>query len=141
MLLQSGVDETWWAGSMECYCYLRNVKELLADGEHLYERRFVEPFKGQVNLLGAMVEYYPISARVTNLARKFYLEYSSIDGRIWKGDILVEDMEQLEKINASENLFTKTQCKRSVRDVPEDQNHKGPVQKTYWQSRTSCGTF
>ena len=69
MLLQSGVDETWWAGSMECYCYLRNVKELLADGEHLYETRFGETFKGQVFLLGAMVEYYPISARVTNLAR------------------------------------------------------------------------
>ena len=25
-----------------------------------------------------------------------------------------------------------------LRDLPEDQNHKGPMQKTYWQSRTSC---
>ena len=24
---------------------------------------------------------------------------------------------------------------------PEDQNHKGPVQKTHWQSRTSCRKF
>ena len=28
-----------------------------------------------------------------------------------------------------------------LRDLPEDQNHKGPLQKTYWQSRTSCRKF
>ena len=26
-------------------------------------------------------------------------------------------------------------------DLPEDQNHKGTVQKTYWRSRTSCRKF
>ena len=29
VLLQSGLDEKWWADSMECYCNLRNVQELL----------------------------------------------------------------------------------------------------------------
>ena len=33
VLLQSGLDEKWWAGSLECYCYLRSVHDLLADGE------------------------------------------------------------------------------------------------------------
>ena len=28
-----------------------------------------------------------------------------------------------------------------LRDLPEDQDHKGPVQKTYWQCRTSCRKF
>ena len=46
VLLQSGVDENWWADSMECYCYLRNVQDLLADGKTPCERRFGEPFKG-----------------------------------------------------------------------------------------------
>ena len=33
VLLQSGLDEKWWADySMECYCYLRNVHDLIADG-------------------------------------------------------------------------------------------------------------
>ena len=27
VLLQSGLNESWWADSMECYCYLRNVQE------------------------------------------------------------------------------------------------------------------
>ena len=33
VLLQSGVDEKW-ADSMECYCYERNVQDLLSDGKH-----------------------------------------------------------------------------------------------------------
>ena len=32
VLLQSGLDEKWWADSMECYCYLRIIQDLLADG-------------------------------------------------------------------------------------------------------------
>ena len=40
VLLQSGLDEKWWADSMECYCYLRNVTDLLSDGKTRYERRF-----------------------------------------------------------------------------------------------------
>ena len=29
VLLQSGLDEMWWADSMECYCYLRNVQDFI----------------------------------------------------------------------------------------------------------------
>ena len=25
VLLQSALDKKWWADSMECYCYLRNI--------------------------------------------------------------------------------------------------------------------
>ena len=32
-LLQSDLDESWWADSMECYAYLRNVTDLLSDGK------------------------------------------------------------------------------------------------------------
>ena len=43
VLLQSNLDEKWWAGSMECYIYLRNIQDLLSDGKTLYERRFGVP--------------------------------------------------------------------------------------------------
>ena len=33
VLLQSGLNENWWADSMECYTYLRNVTDLLSDGK------------------------------------------------------------------------------------------------------------
>ena len=29
VLLQSGLNEKWWADSMECYTYLRNVQRSL----------------------------------------------------------------------------------------------------------------
>ena len=48
VLLQSGLDEKWWADSMECYTYLRNIQDLLSDGKTPYERRFGVPFNGQV---------------------------------------------------------------------------------------------
>ena len=60
VLLQSGLDEKWLADSMECYCSLRNVQDLLADGKTPYERRFGEPFEGPVISFDAMVEYHPI---------------------------------------------------------------------------------
>ena len=56
VLLQSGLDEKWWADSMECYCYLRNIQDLLSDGKTPYERRFGIPFNGTVIPFGAMVE-------------------------------------------------------------------------------------
>ena len=45
VLLQSGVNESWWADSMECYTYVRNVTDLLSDGKTPYERRFGQPFE------------------------------------------------------------------------------------------------
>ena len=36
VLLQSGLNENWWADSMECYTYLRNVTDLLSVGKTPY---------------------------------------------------------------------------------------------------------
>ena len=33
VLLQSSLDKEWWADSMECYCHLRNIQDLLFDGK------------------------------------------------------------------------------------------------------------
>ena len=63
VLLQSGLDEKWWADSMESYCYLRNIQDFLSDGDTPYERRFGMPFQGPRIPFGAKVEYHPISAK------------------------------------------------------------------------------
>ena len=62
VLLQSGLDENWWADCMECCTYLRNVQDLLSDGKTPYERRFGKPLKGPIIPFGSLVEYYPFSA-------------------------------------------------------------------------------
>ena len=81
VLLQSGLNESWWADSMECYTYLRNVTDFLSDGKTPYERRFGKPFGGPVIPFGSLVEYHPITAKISpesiNLERKFYLDCSS----------------------------------------------------------------
>ena len=48
VLLQSGLDEKWWANSMECHCDLRNIQDLLSDGKTHHETRFGVPFDGPV---------------------------------------------------------------------------------------------
>ena len=63
VLLQSGLDENWWADSMECYTYLRNIQDFLSDGKTPYERRFGKPLKGPIIPFGSLVEYHPITAK------------------------------------------------------------------------------
>ena len=57
LLLQSGLNESWWAYSMECHIHLRNVTDLFSYGMTPYERRFGKPFGGPVIPFGSLVEY------------------------------------------------------------------------------------
>ena len=69
VLSQSGLDENWWADSMECYNFLRHIQDLLSNGK-TYQRRIGEPYKGPIIPFGSLVEYYPISGlrhRILNL--------------------------------------------------------------------------
>ena len=110
VLLQSGLDNAWWADSIECYCYRRNIQDLLSDGKTPYERLFGIAFNGPVIPFGAMVEYHPISAKDLSRLHQFgpkvlpgiFLGYLLHAGGIWKGDILVADIEDLEQMDASE---------------------------------------
>ena len=69
--LQSGLNESWWADSMECYTYLRNVTDLLSDGKTPYERRFGQPFKGPIIPFGSLVEYHPFTAKDQSRIHQF----------------------------------------------------------------------
>ena len=93
VLLQSGLNESWWTDSMECYTYLRNVTYLLSDGKTPYERRFGQPFKGPIIPFGSLVEYHPITAKDQSRIHQFgkkvlpglFLGYALYAGGIWKG--------------------------------------------------------
>ena len=54
VLLQSGLNESWWADSMECYTFLRNITDLLSDGKTPYDRCFGQPFKGPTIPFGSL---------------------------------------------------------------------------------------
>ena len=110
VLLQSGLDERWWADSMECYTYLRNVTDLSSDWKTPYESRFGQAFNGPIIPFCSLVEYYPISAKDQSRIHQFgkkvlpglFLGYALYAWGIWKGDIVVADIEELETIDASE---------------------------------------
>ena len=110
VLLQSGLNESWWADSMECYTCLRNVTDLLSGGKTPYERRFGQPFKRPIIPFGSLVEYHPFSAkdqsRIHHFGKKvlpgLFLGCALYAGGIWKGDVLVADLEELETMDASE---------------------------------------
>ena len=110
VLLQSGLGNEWWADSTECYCYLRYIQDLLSDGKTPYERRVGIPFNVPVTPFGAIVEYHPISAKDQSRLHQFgakvlpsiFLGYAFNAGGIWKGDIMVADIEELEERDASD---------------------------------------
>ena len=56
---------------MECYCYLRNIRDRLSDWKTPYERRFGEPFEGQIVPFGSLVEYHPISTKDQSRIHQF----------------------------------------------------------------------
>ena len=79
-------------------------------GKTPYERRFGIPLNGAAIPFGAMVEYHPISAEDISRLHQFgskvlpgvLLGYVLYAGGIWKGDIMVADIEELEEMDASE---------------------------------------
>ena len=71
VLLQSGLNESWWADSMECYTYLRNIQDRLSDGKTLFERRFGEPCKGPFIPFGSLVESHPTTAKDQSRIHQF----------------------------------------------------------------------
>ena len=79
-------------------------------GRHPNARRFGEPFRGPMIPFGSMVVYHPIPAKDLSRLHQFgqkvlpiiLIGYVLYAGRIWNGDILVADIEELEKIDASD---------------------------------------
>ena len=128
VLLQSGLDKEWCADSMEGHCYLRNIQDLSSDGKTPYERRFGMPFKGPVIPFGAMVEYHRISAKDQSRLHQFgskvlpgiFLGYALYAGGMWKGDIMIADIEELEEMDASEILARRLNAKEVLMPMNGD---------------------
>ena len=65
-LNQSGLNEDWWGEAMLCFCFLRNIRDLLVvQGETeiktAYKHRFGQDFRGPMIPFGAQIKYKPIT--------------------------------------------------------------------------------
>ena len=122
VLLQSGLNESCWADSQEWDTYLRNVTDLLSDGKTPYERRFGQPFKGPIIPFGSLVEFHPITAKDQSRIHQFgkkvllglFLGYALYAGGLWKGDVLIADLEELETMDASEIYSKRLNAKEVI---------------------------
>ena len=97
-------------------------------GKTPYERRFGMPFNGPVIPFGSLVEYYPISAKDQSRIHQFgnkvlpglFLGYALYAGRIWKGDILVVDIAELETMDASEIYSKRLNAKEVIFPIKKE---------------------
>ena len=77
VLLQSGLNESWWAGSMECYTYLRNIQGLLSDGKGVLENHLKDQSFSLVHWLSITLFLRRTIQKSIDLERKSYLDCSS----------------------------------------------------------------
>ena len=131
---------------MECYTYLRNVTDLLSDGKTPYERRFGQPFKGPIIPFGSLVEYHPLIAKDQSRIHQFgkkvlpglFFGYALYAGEIWKGDVLIADLAELETMDASEIYSKRLNAKEVI--FPNKENLFSNSRWTNQNSRRRSGT-
>ena len=96
-----GFQESWW-----CHCYIRNVQDLVADGQPLCERPFNSPFRKTDYLVWNRSKIYPISSKDQGPVHQFgtkvcpgiFAGYALNAGRSWTGDLLIVNTEDLLKV-------------------------------------------
>ena len=104
------------------------------------------PFCGPAIPFGAMLEYHPISAKNQSRLHQFgakvlpgiILGYALYAGRIWKGNIMVADIEDLEEMDASELHARRFNAKEVL--TPQRSEHfilpvaDGTVKNLWWRT-------
>ena len=103
----------------------------MSDGKTPNERRFAEALKGPIIPFGSLVEYYTISSkdqsRIDHFGKKvllgLFLGYALHAGGIWKGDIVVADIEELETMDASEIYPERLNAKEVIFSQRKWKNH------------------
>ena len=87
----------------------------------LNTKNVLESFKGQIIPFGLLVEYHPITAKDQSRIHQFgkkvlpglFFGYALYAGGIWKGDVLVAYIEELETMDASE-IYSKRHNAKEV---------------------------
>ena len=106
-------------------------------GKTPYERCFGQPFKGPIIPLGSLVEYQAITAKDQSRIHQFgkkilpglFLGYALHAGRIWKGDVLIADLEELETMDASEIYSRRLNAKEVILFFRSQMDESKPLEE------------
>ena len=98
VLFQSGMDHSWWAEATQCYCYNRNITDVIRqEGKTPYELRHGTLFPGKRIPFGALVDYKPSTGKLLKFAVRtlpgIFVGYASHAGGEWSGSYLVVDVD------------------------------------------------
>ena len=91
-------------------------------GRLLVKDVFWQLFLGPIIPFGSLVEYHPVTAkdqsRIHQVGKKvlpgFFLGYALYAEGIWKGDVLIADLEELETMDASETHSKRLNAKEVI---------------------------
>ena len=114
-LIQSGWYPTFWPEAMACYCFLRNVSDVLHNGHIAYYSRYNSDFQVPLIPFGAQIEYKPMSEKdlekLHTYGRKvlsgIFMGYHQKAGGAWNGDILIADWEEIENLESPRDIHLK----------------------------------
>ena len=128
ILLQSGLYEN--GGQDPCNATAKYSESFFLS-QNSYERSFGVPFHHPVIAFGAMAEYHPmfakspikISSMLPQSTVKYILRIRGTRWRVWKGDVMVVDIEELD---ASELHVPKAQYEENV-DSPVQTEGKNKI--------------
>ena len=111
VLLQSGLDETWWAGFHGMLLLCAKYSRSLGRWEETTRKAVRDAIQRTSYPVWGNGQYHPISAKDQSRLHQFgpkvlpgvFLGYVLYAGRIWKGDIMVADTEELQQMETHLN--------------------------------------
>ena len=110
------------AQSLRLFGLYRDVNDAHRAGANRLQNKNKQPLKGPIIPFGALVEYYLISAKTQSRIHQFgkkvfpvlFLRSALYAGGIWKGDVLIADLEELETMDASEIYSKRLNAKEFI---------------------------
>jgi DNA (cytosine-5)-methyltransferase 1 len=120
-LTQSGFCDAWWNLAMYCFCFLKNVVDILWNNKTAYANRFGQEFRGPIIPFGAEVHYYPNSpddrSRSHEMSNKhlsgLFLGYKQQAGGGWSDILWIADWDELNEAKHVSQVYP--------RDIPYQQ--------------------
>ena len=100
---------------MLCYCFLKNVVDLMCNDENAYKRRFNMDYVGPLIPFGAEVTWQPITdkdkARCHQLGSKtlsgIFIGYGQKGNCSWNGELVVADWDKIENAERFSEIHPK----------------------------------
>ena len=122
---------------MSCYCFLRNIVDLLEDDTTPYQRKFQLKWAGPIYPFGAQVTYQPKSDADKDKIKAFgaqtlnglFAGYELQQGCRWSGNLLVFDWDNLEKATHASQINIRIVPSKEVLPVYIPEEHLTETQR------------